>query len=185
MNIYISGMGVVSALGIGISQNESALMAGKTGVSALELIPSAHKGIIPVGEVKHTTEALIAMIKSASKEVTRTAALALLAAEEAIETANLSKEDIAAYKVGIISSSTAGGMRESELYFKDFLAGEKTKDFIDGHDGTDTTEQLAEAFGIKGFHTTINTACSSSANAMILGARMIKSGMLDIAIVGG
>lgn len=185
MNIYISGMGVISAIGIGVNQNESALLSGKTGVSALELIPSLHQGVTPVGEIKQTTEELIAMTNSPSKDMTRTTALALIAAEEALKTGEVSKEDIDNYNIGIISSSTVGGMRESELYFKDFLEGEKVKNFIERHDGADTTEQLAEALGIKGFHTTINTACSSSANAIIFGARMIKSGMLDIAIVGG
>jgi len=45
--------------------------------------------------------------------------------------------------------------------------------------------QIADYFHIDGFTSTISTACSSSANAIMLGARLIKSGMLDRVICGG
>lgn len=185
MNICISGMGIVSALGIGVDENKKALMAGETGVSKLELIPSVHQGVIPVGEVKYSSETLQKLIKDSSKKISRTATLAVIAAQEALHTAGISKDELQEYNVGVISSSTAGGMRESEKFFKGFLAGNNTSNFIEAHDGTDATEQIMEYLGLSGFHTTINTACSSSANAIILGARMIKNGMLDMAIVGG
>ncbi|KAG1647288.1 3-oxoacyl-[acyl-carrier-protein] synthase 2 [Nymphon striatum] len=50
----------------------------------------------------------------------------------------------------------------------------------------DCTQKIAEALGLEeSFVTTISTACSSAANAIMLGARMIKSGRLDRVIVGG
>lgn len=53
------------------------------------------------------------------------------------------------------------------------------------HDCGKPTDYVCEKLGIKGFVTTISTACSSSANAIMLGSRMIKSGQLDIVIAGG
>lgn len=185
MCICISGMGVVSALGIGVDENKKTLMAGQTGISRLELIPSIHQGMTLVGEVKHSTRALQKLFKSSSKKLTRTATFAIIAAQEALDIAEISNDELQKYNVGVISSSTAGGMRESEMFFNGFLEGGQKANFIETHDGSDTTEQLMEHMGLNGFHTTINTACSSSANAIILGARMIKNGMLDIAVVGG
>jgi 3-oxoacyl-[acyl-carrier-protein] synthase-1 len=53
------------------------------------------------------------------------------------------------------------------------------------HDCGDSTQQIAEYLGITEFVTTISTACSSAANAVIMGARMVKNGLLDAVVVGG
>lgn len=44
---------------------------------------------------------------------------------------------------------------------------------------------IADYLKVNDFVTTISTACSSAANAIMLGARMIRNGQLDAAIVGG
>jgi 3-oxoacyl-(acyl-carrier-protein) synthase len=56
---------------------------------------------------------------------------------------------------------------------------------VSTYGGGEHTLQIVKRYGIKGFTSTINTACSSSANAIMLGARLIKSGRLDRVIVGG
>ncbi|MDC3388612.1 beta-ketoacyl-[acyl-carrier-protein] synthase family protein [Flavobacteriaceae bacterium] len=184
MNIYISGIGIVSALGIGVEKNIENLCAEHTGISALTYIDSIHKNTLPVGEVKATDKELLAIINPKNtKNITRTSALGIIAAKEALQTAQLSEDAIK--KIAIISSSTAGGMRESEQTFNAFLQDKNNIDFLSTHDGNDSTEKIAEELGIRNFHTTINTACSSSANAVILGARMIKSGLYDTVLVGG
>lgn len=76
-------------------------------------------------------------------------------------------------------------MVTSELYYPDFLENDSKNAFIESHDCGDSTERIAKHFGIKGYTTTINTACSSSANAIMFGARLIKSGKADIVIAGG
>ena len=58
--------------------------------------------------------------------------------------------------------------------------------YIDSHPAGDSTQKIAEQLGIEqSLVTTISTACSSAANAIMLGARLIKSGKLDRVIVGG
>ncbi|QHI36895.1 3-oxoacyl-[acyl-carrier-protein] synthase 2 [Kordia antarctica] len=184
MSIYISGIGIVSALGIGVEENAKKLLSGSTGVTELHYIESIHKNVLPVGEVKASDTELLQLAKlTSTKNITRTSALGIIAAKEAIKTAQLSPDEIK--KIAIVSSSTAGGMRESEQKFNAFLQGKNNEDFLSTHDGNDSTEKIAEELGIRNFHTTINTACSSSANAIILGARMIKSGLYDMVLVGG
>jgi len=53
------------------------------------------------------------------------------------------------------------------------------------HSCGDSTEKMALFLGIEGFITTYSTACSSAANAIMMGARMIKSGRVDRVIAGG
>ena len=57
--------------------------------------------------------------------------------------------------------------------------------FVDAHDAGDSTENIADFLGINGFITTISTACSSSANSLMLGARLLRANKLDRVIVGG
>ena len=53
------------------------------------------------------------------------------------------------------------------------------------HDNGRTTERVAKELGITGYIGTISTACSSGANAIMHGARLIEGGKLDRVIVGG
>jgi 3-oxoacyl-(acyl-carrier-protein) synthase len=56
---------------------------------------------------------------------------------------------------------------------------------IVNHDCGDSTERIAQYIGIKNFATTISTACSSSANSIMFGSELIKSGRFDRIIAGG
>lgn len=53
------------------------------------------------------------------------------------------------------------------------------------HPSGNAAEEIAKELEINGFVNTISTACSSAANAIMMGARMIQQGLLDRAIVGG
>jgi 3-oxoacyl-[acyl-carrier-protein] synthase-1 len=76
-------------------------------------------------------------------------------------------------------------MVATEKYYPDWLENDSRNEWIDGNDCSDSTERIAQFLGISDFVSTINTACSSSANAIMTGARMIRAGLLDRAVVGG
>lgn len=79
-------------------------------------------------------------------------------------------------------------MDKTELYYNDFISAAGYPDslkYIDTHDCGDSTERIANTLGITDFISTISTACSSSANSIMLGARLIKNGMLDAVVAGG
>jgi 3-oxoacyl-[acyl-carrier-protein] synthase-1 len=111
--------------------------------------------------------------------------LGLIAVEQALSNAGI--EDINEFRTGLISATTVGGMDRTEKFFKRFLKDKshgRLRDIIT-HDMGDSTEKIANAYGIKDYVTTISTACSSSANAILLGSRMIEHGLLDRVLVGG
>ena len=87
-------------------------------------------------------------------------------------------------RTGLVSATTVGGMDQSEGFFEDYLKGEKL-DYAQRHPLGASTEFIAKHIGIEAFRTTLSTACSSSTNAMIFGARLIHQGVLDKVIVGG
>lgn len=181
--ILITGMGVVSAIGLGKAQNLEALLAGRSGVGPLKYLKTEHKEF-PVGEVKLTDAEMCERLGIPLDAVTtRTALMGMEALEEALNEAKLTQEMLP--HVGFISGTTVGGMDMSEQYYLDYLHNEVHKEYIAVHDCGSCSEMTANRFGKFGFSTTLSTACSSAANAIILGANMIRCGEADIVVVGG
>ena len=182
--IYITGIGAITAIGNNVAENFISLKEKKSGIGKITLLDTVHKNEIPVAEVKLSDNEILAELNLKQEDCyTRTALLGIKAAKEAINSANIS--EINKYKTGIISATTGAGMVASEKYYQKFLNTDFANDFIKTHEAADHTEKIAEYLGIKEFMTTISTACSSSANAMMLGARLINNGILDRVIVGG
>lgn len=186
MKIYVTGLGVVSGIGIGVSENIEALKQGRHGIGKVTLFPTALD--VPVSEVKRSNEELKQMLSiPPQRTVSRTALLGMLAAEEALKDSGLDIHLKSSLRIGLISATSVGGMDLSEHFYESFRQNHhqgRLREVI-AHDCGASTELIAAHLGIKDFVTTISTACSSAANAIMLGARMIKFGQLDAAIVGG
>jgi len=181
--ILITGMGVVSAIGLGKAQTLEALLSNRSGVGMLKYLKTEHKEF-PVGEVKLTDAEMRERLGIAQDAATtRTALMGMLALGEALEEAQLTQEILP--KVGFISGTTVGGMDMSEQFYLDYIHSEAHKEYIKVHDCGSCSEMTANHFGKFAFATTLSTACSSAANAIILGANMIRCGEADIVVVGG
>lgn len=182
MDIVVSGIGVVSALGIGVAQNVQMLRAGRSGLGNVSLFKTHHR--VPVGEVKSGNDELRRLLGlSPDAHCSRTALLGMLAAKEALDDAHTD----ACARIGLISATSVGGMDLTEQFYRDFRR-DNTQGrlrMVVHHDSADSTLQIADYCGIRHFSTTISTACSSSANAIMLGARLIRAGLLDVAVAGG
>lgn len=176
-------MGIISSIGLNVAENYQALSEGKNGISIISNIETRHKNSIKVGEIKASNEALIAQLQLADNNYSRTTLLGLIAAKEAVHQAGIT--DMQTCKTGLISATSVGGMDQTEKYYYDYLTTSKHRKYIAAHPAGDSTQQIASHLGVSDYVTTISTACSSAANAIMLGARMIKAGILDRVIVGG
>ncbi|EZH73611.1 beta-ACP synthase [Aquimarina atlantica] len=183
--VAITGMGIISAIGNNVAENYQSLINGKKGISRVSKIDTIHKDDIMVGEIASTNLELEQQLGlTPDNNYSRTALLGAIAAKQAIQDAKIS--DINAYKTGLVSATSVGGMDMTETYYYDYLENKSTQKYIEGHHAGDSTQKIAEQLGIeKSLVTTISTACSSAANAIMFGARLIKSGKLDRVIVGG
>ena len=184
MNIYVTGMGCISALGNETNTTLQNLLNAKSGLSEIEFVETEYKNQFVVGEVKMSNQNLALDLGILNKNLTRTTLLGLWAAKQAVESAGIDLTD-KFYRTGLISASTVGGMVKSELHYQNFLEGKNKENFVISNDMGDSTEHIADALKINNFVTTINTACASSLNAIILGTRLIKRGVLDRVVVGG
>lgn len=182
--IAITGMGIISSIGNNVEENLQSLQSGKHGISDIELFETRHKGNIKTGEIKLSNEKLIEKLQLEDvKNATRTALLGMIAAKEAV--ANAGIRDINECKTGLISSTSVGGMDMTEKYFYSYEDFPEQQKYIDSHDAGNSSLLIADYLGLKGMVSTISTACSSAANAIMMGAKLIKNGVLDRVIVGG
>lgn len=182
--VAITGMGIISSLGDSIETNSHALLSLNSGISDLKYIITKHAETIKVGEIRHSNATLVSLLGLPSENsFTRTGLIGLFAAKAALQSAGISNcKDC---RTGFISATTVGGMDMTEKYIKEFDRNPDVQKFIQSHPAGDSTQKIAENLGITRFVTTVSTACSSAANAIMLGARMIEAGKLDRVVVGG
>ncbi|MFT3902802.1 MAG: beta-ketoacyl-[acyl-carrier-protein] synthase family protein [Niabella sp.] len=181
--VYIAGLGVISAIGNNVAENLSSLQNGVAGMASMQRLQSVHRDKLPVAEVKLTNEALSALA-GLPAHISRTALLSTVAAKEAVADSGV---DISQWRSGFISANSVGGMDLTEGFFPEFLKNNNKGRLhhVVNHECGAVTEVAARALGIRDFVTTISTACSSSANSIFLGARLIRQGFLDVVVAGG
>lgn len=183
MSVYITTKGIVSSIGNNVAENLQAFENLNHGISKSELVKDIRKESL-VGEVKLTNEDLIKELDlDTNFEWSRTTLLALKAAKEAFKNQPKSSN----IRTGIISATSVGGMDRTEDFYRDYY---KTKSldkshYAVGHDCGHHTDIIAKELGIEGYRMTVSTACSSAANALMIGARLILTGKLDRVLVGG
>lgn len=181
-NIVVTGMGIISGLGYGKRATLASLQAKKSGIGAIRYLKTKHTEF-PVSEVKMSDKEMCDFLKIPVQQITtRTPLLGMMAFKEAVEEAKLINNQ--PLKMAFINGTTVGGMEKSEQYYLDFFKGIHTE-YIALHDCGSGTESIASTFGGFDMMTTISTACSSAANAIILGANLLKTGRVDIVIAGG
>jgi 3-oxoacyl-[acyl-carrier-protein] synthase-1 len=183
--VLVTGAGIISAIGVGVDATLQSLLRGVSGISKVTHLPTEHTEI-PVGEVALSNAEMSQILKVGypASEL-RTVLLGIVAAKEAVESAKLMPEDIT--KAAFISGTTVGGMDKTEQHIAPVIEGEPTADCkeLRYNDCGYSTELIADSIGKFASVTTTSTACSSAANAIILGANMIKAGVVDVAVVGG
>ena len=180
--VVITGIGIISSIGNNLQETYNSLLEKRTGIGKIDILETTRKDEFLLGEIKYTHKQLIELAGvDSSIAWTRTALLGIIAAKQAIQDSGVEITP----NVALVSASTVGGMDRSELYYKDFLSEAKHKQYIDTHHAGSSTEMIAEQCGLNGIITTISTACSSSLNSIMFGARLIKSGSVKKAIVGG
>jgi len=182
--VYIAGLGVISGIGNNVAEHLASFEREEAGMGDITLLNTVHKGQLPVAEVKLSHDELIT-ISGLPERSSRTTLLSYMAAKEALDDAAI--PGVHSVRTGFISANSVGGMDKSEDFFAEFLADNNKGKLrnISDHECGSMTEIVADKLGIKGFITTISTACSSSANSIFYAARLIKNGILDVAIAGG
>ncbi|MEP6673974.1 MAG: beta-ketoacyl-[acyl-carrier-protein] synthase family protein [Ferruginibacter sp.] len=183
--VFITGIGVITALGNSVAENQQALKEGVCGIGLSTNLESKYSHTFPVGEIKITTEALKSKLELTDPSVTRTTALAIHAFNEALDDSGLTDKQLSSGRTALIGGTTVGGMCLTDELYRDANSSVSNSPFLASYDCASVFLYLQQHYKMNGIINTINTACSSSANAIMFGARLIRLGLADRAIVGG
>jgi 3-oxoacyl-(acyl-carrier-protein) synthase len=184
--VLVTGMGLISAIGENVAENHQSLRLSRQGIGSAKYFQSHYAERLPFGEVQLSNEALVQGLGlQGQRGYTRTCLLAMKAFEEAVVDAGLTQQEISSWDTAFISASTVGGMCLTDQLYEDANLRSSGSEFLDAYGCAAHTIKLAQHYQLRGFTDTINTACSSSANAILLGTRLIRAGRAKRVIVGG
>jgi 3-oxoacyl-(acyl-carrier-protein) synthase len=169
MQVVVTGLGLISALGRGAAAHLDALTSGRSGLASLTLFDTPGLSVGPVGQVARLDD-----------ETSRCAALALMAARDALSGASFGDPG------GIFVGTTTGGIFESEQHYLRHrgATGKDDRQLLRHHAAGVAADLLAARLGLSAERHTFSTACSSSANAIGMAAARVAAG-LPWALAGG
>ncbi|MFT4062107.1 MAG: beta-ketoacyl-[acyl-carrier-protein] synthase family protein [Edaphocola sp.] len=178
---YIISSGIVTAIGLDKKENLASLKDKKAGISYPEYLNTIHH--LPVGEIKKSNAELAAMA-GAPETLPRTALLSIIAAKQAWQPVAQKTKGL---RIAFLSANTVGGMDISDRFYKEFLKDPQSGDLNDVryHECGTITNLTLHALGLDCWRTTISTACSSSANSIMMGAKLLGQGKYDVVVAGG
>ncbi|MBL8035960.1 MAG: beta-ketoacyl-ACP synthase II [Nitrospira sp.] len=189
--VVITGLGVISPIGIGVSEFWKSALTGRSGVTAipsLGWVPMSDYRSRVAGQVHNFSPEQYLTTTQASR-VDRYAQFALVAAKEAVADADLNMAKERPHRVGVIVGAGMGGMvmgeREITQLFKTQRPHRVHPNFIPTITLNSASGIVAMAHGAKGPNLTISTACSSSAHALGQALHCIRTGQADVVIAAG
>lgn len=181
--IYVTGMGCVSAIGLDMTTMLHSLLHSRSGIGSVKYLDTSLRQY-PAGEVDCDNAALALSLGCSGAEASlRTVLLGIHAGREALKNSRLADLSHTAF----INGTTVGGMDNTERIFTrihDDKDDEATRR-LEYNDCGCVTRLTADSLGQFAMISTLSTACSSAANAIIHGADLIKSGRVDSALSGG
>lgn len=181
----MTGIGMITSIGDSAESNRIGLTEGRCGIEKLQGFSSRYVETLQFGEVKFSNEELKKIVNVKERGVSRTSLLALHAFTQAVNSAALNKSDISDAKTALVVGNTVGGMCLTDELYKDANQRDAGSEYVASYDCGSVGIFLQQRFGMLGIVNTINTACSSSANAIMYGTRLIKKGYANRVIVGG
>ncbi len=185
--IIVSGMGVVSSIGIGCETFFSNLTAGTSGIDSITLYDSSPQAVHIAGEVKGYN-ANDYFERKVLRRLGRFSQFAVIAAREAIEQAGLQSDSIDKNRVGTIIGSGIGdfGMIEEQVTnFYNKGPGRMNPFTVPRVVTNMAAANVALEFGYTGLSLGTSSACATSSHAIALALGFLKAGLVDVVLAGG
>jgi 3-oxoacyl-[acyl-carrier-protein] synthase II len=186
--VVITGLGVVSPIGLGKEAFWSALLGGKSGIQPIRSFDASAYSCRIAGEVTDfRPEDFIA--PSEVPKLSRATQFALAAAKMAIDDAHLDLSRENGSRVGVIMGTGLGGMGVYEAQLKRLFESNNPRRVhpwsVPLIMPNAAAAEIAISFGLKGPNITVSTACSSGSHAIGYGFDLIRAGRADCVIAGG
>lgn len=185
--VVITGLGIVSPLGLNVKDTWSALVAGKSGVSLIDQFDTTNFTSRIAGSVRNFTPEPHIAPKDA-RRMDLFIQYSLVAAIEAINDAHLEVNEQNAHRIGVAVGSGIGGMPMIEKSYEALREGGPRKIspfFVPGVIINMAAGQLSIRHGLKGPNIAIVSACTTGSHNIGVAARSIAYGDADVMVAGG
>jgi 3-oxoacyl-[acyl-carrier-protein] synthase II len=185
--IVITGIGVLSSVGIGRNDYWPALFGGKTGFRDISLFDTSWLTVHVAGEINHFDPAAI-LGKKGLRTLDRSTCLVNAAAKLAVEDSELQITDDNNHSIGVSIGTTFGSLHSiSQFDRTGLIEGPK---YVNPSHFPNTVinspaSQVSIRFKIKGFNTTISTGFSASLDAVCYAADFLKMKRAEAVLAGG
>lgn len=184
--VAVTGLGAVSALGVGVRANWQAAAAGRSGIGPITRFSADGMTTTIAGEARAFDPADHLGSKQL-RRLDRYAQFAMVSAREAVAMSGLEIAPIAE-RVGVMMATAVGGMESVEAAAEAMRAGGPRRVspfFMPMMLGNMAAGNVAIDLGAKGLNYAPVSACAASAHAIGEGALAIRDGRADAMIVGG
>lgn len=192
--VVVTGMGMVSPLGVGVEHNWSEITAGKSGIKKIEHfdvsdITSQIAGIIPRGDAAGEYNPDVFMEPKEQRKVDEFIVYGMAAAQEAIEDSGWTPTDEEAQnRTGVLIGSGIGGLET--IYQTSSLMNEKgprriSPFFVPAALINLTSGHVSIKYGFRGPNHSVVTACATGTHAIGDAARLIALDDADVMVAGG
>lgn len=184
--IFVTGVGVVSSIGLGKSAFFRGLERGRSGISPVTAFETAELGRRFAGEVKDF-EPRDHLLGAELRRMGRCAAMAVAAARMAVEDAGLATSALADARTAVVLGTTMGEARILETLDHEWIReGERgvTRALIPQYGSELLPIHVARGIGARGIVRALPAACAAGNYAIGFGADLIRSGRADVAVTG-
>lgn len=184
--VVITGLGLVSPIGVGAEAFHQAQLQGRSGIRRITRFDPSPLPVQIAGEVDVDLEAFID--RREQRRLDRFVQLALVAAELALKDAGLEVDRLDPTRVGTLVGSGIGGMETWEAQSRVFLEKGPNRIspfFIPMMIANMASAHIAMRYGFMGPSSTVVTACATGSDALGSAFRMIQLGEADIVLAGG
>jgi 3-oxoacyl-[acyl-carrier-protein] synthase II len=185
--VVVTGIGLVSSLGIGTEANWTGIKAGQSGIGLITKFDTALFATRIAGEVKNF-DPLAYIEKKDVKKMDIFIQYAIAASQFAMDDSGLTITPELSRRVGVFIASGIGGFTTIEREHKALLEGGPRKIspfFIPSAIINLAAGQVSIRFGARGPNSATCTACSASAHAIGDAFEIIKRGAAEVMIAGG
>jgi 3-oxoacyl-[acyl-carrier-protein] synthase II len=185
--VVVTGLGVVSPVGIGVKTAWDNLVAGKSGITQITKFDASAFSSTIAGEVKNFNPEDFITAKDARRMDTFIQ-YGLAAAIEAVKDSGIVATEENAERIGVSIGSGIGGMQlieDTDILYKESGPRKISPFFIPGTIINMISGNLSIMFGFKGPNVSIVTACTTGTHSIGDASRMIEYGDADVMIAGG
>jgi len=185
--VVITGLGIISPVGIGIPAVWQNIVAGKSGITRITQFDASHMAAQIAGEVKDFDVTKFLSAKDA-RRMDRFIHFGLVAGMEAFKDSGLEVSEQNAERIGVNIGSGIGGLPMIEDTHNDYLAAGPRKIspfFIPGTIINMISGNLSVMYGLQGPNLAMVSACTTGTHCIGESARIIEYGDADVMIAGG